>query len=157
MRSDPGCCSANIEGWLQFHLSICHLQLDWWLVLESLSEAVTLYWWNGWFFMCKWIICVCSELVCYVCSQAETVCVCICHSAPHHQEPRQGCDSSHYRLATPVWLIAGPGTAVQLHIPRHTHTYAQRANFSKHTPLSNSRAVKWDYNSVYSSVPAPST
>lgn len=75
----------------------------------------------------------------------------------HHQEPQQGCDSSHYRLATPAWLIAGPGTAEQLHISRHTHTDTQQANFPKHTPLSNSRAVKWDYNSVGSRLPAPST
>lgn len=76
----------------------------------------------------------------------------------HHQEPRQGCDSSHYRLATPVWLIAGPGTAERLHISRHTHAvHTRRANFSKCTPLSNSSAVKWDYNSVCPRLSAPST
>ncbi len=138
------------------------LSSDWWLLLESLSEIATLYWRNGWFLVCKWInaaahICVCLNF-CAVCvfSNRKSVCVHL-SQCTHHQEPRQGCDSSHYRLATPAWLIAGPGTAERLHIPRHTHTSTRRANFSKHTPLSNSRAVKWDYNSVCSRLPAPST
>lgn len=147
---------------LQLHLSVCHLWLDWWLVLESLSEVVTLYWRNERLFVCKWIsvsahICVCFEpLCCVFFADWKWVCVHL-SQCTHHQEPRQGCDSSHYRLATPAWLIAGPGTAEQLHISRHTHTYTQRANFSKCTPLSNSSAVKWDYNSVCSRLPAPST
>lgn len=160
--SDPVCCSANMTGCLQLHMSICHRRLDWWLVLESLSGVVTLYWWNGWSVVCKWIsagahICVCfwTSVLC-VFSGWKWVCVHLSQCA-HHQEPRQGCDSSHYRLATPAWLIAGPGTAEQLHIPRRTHTYTRRGNFSKRTPSSNSRAVKWDYNSVCSRLPAPST
>ena len=47
--------SAKITGCLQLHLSICHLRLDWWLLLESLSEVETPYCRNGWFFVCKWI------------------------------------------------------------------------------------------------------
>lgn len=67
-------------------------------------------------------------------SQTASECAHLSQCA-HHREPRHGCDSSHYRLATPVWLIAGPGTAERLHISRHTHTYTWREKklFKTHT------------------------
>lgn len=82
-------------------------------------------------------ISVSFELLCHVFLEAHRdVCVCARLSRrTHHQEPQQSCDSSHYRLATPAWLIAGPGTGKQLHIPRHIHVNTERGQTFQITHL----------------------
>lgn len=85
---------------------------------------------SGWVPVC---VCVFSTFG-TVSSQAESVCAYLVQCT-HHQEPQQGCDSRHYRLATPAWLIAGPGTAKAASYPQtHWHTHTGQT-FSKHTPF----------------------
>lgn len=127
--------------------------------------------------VCRWIgvsahICVCFEPLCraaFLQAQSETVCAFVTvqpspgATAGLWQQPLQishSCVTNSWPRNSRAASYLQTHSHTRMHTPTYTHTHSHTppaANFSRRTPLSNSSAVKWDYNSVCSRPPAPST